>query len=72
MQFESPSWAGELAGGSLSADEYKFATVAPWAIIVRFSVMKPNISFRVVQILVVWEEFLDEAIKGAEKKIGKR
>jgi hypothetical protein len=40
-QFESPLWAGRLpmrvgepAGGSLTADEYKFAVTGPWAIIV--------------------------------------
>ncbi|KAJ6575942.1 hypothetical protein DFH09DRAFT_835249, partial [Mycena vulgaris] len=39
--FESPKWAGRLplrvgepAGGSLTADEYKFAVTGPWAIIV--------------------------------------
>ncbi|CAK5283367.1 unnamed protein product, partial [Mycena citricolor] len=38
--FECPSWTGHLplrvgepAGGSLTADEYKFAVTAPWAII---------------------------------------
>ncbi|KAJ6529260.1 hypothetical protein B0H19DRAFT_968390 [Mycena capillaripes] len=51
--FESPLWAGclplrvgEAAGGSLSADEYKFATTGPWA---------------VVQIPLVWERFREEA-----------
>ncbi|KAJ7770774.1 hypothetical protein B0H16DRAFT_1660942 [Mycena metata] len=41
MQFESPLWAGRLplrvgepAGGSLTADEYKFAVTAPWAMII--------------------------------------
>jgi hypothetical protein len=40
-QFESPLWAGNLpvrlgepAGGSLSADEYKFALTTPLPIIV--------------------------------------
>jgi hypothetical protein len=40
-QFEAPLWAGRLplrvgeaAGGSLTADEYKFATTGPWAIVV--------------------------------------
>ncbi|KAF8157655.1 hypothetical protein K438DRAFT_1861264 [Mycena galopus ATCC 62051] len=53
--FESPKWAGHLplrvgepAGGSLTADEYKFAVTGPWAI----------------AIPVVWERFLDEAEKG--------
>ncbi|KAJ6597441.1 hypothetical protein B0H10DRAFT_2087257 [Mycena sp. CBHHK59/15] len=39
--FESPLWAGRLplrvgepAGGSLTADEYKFAVTAPWAIMI--------------------------------------
>lgn len=41
LQFESPLWAGRLplrvgepAGGSLTADEYKFAVTGPWAIVV--------------------------------------
>jgi hypothetical protein len=41
-KFESPLWAGHLplrvgeaAGGSLTADEYKFATTGPLAIVVR-------------------------------------
>ena len=41
MQFESPSWAGNLllkvgepAGGSLTADEYRFATTVVWPVIV--------------------------------------
>ncbi|KAJ6572666.1 hypothetical protein B0H10DRAFT_2444291 [Mycena sp. CBHHK59/15] len=52
--FESPLWAGRLplrvgepAGGSLTADEYKFAVTGPWAIIIP----------------VVWERFFDEANK---------
>ncbi|CAK5266228.1 unnamed protein product, partial [Mycena citricolor] len=39
--FECPSWTGHLplrvgkpAGGSLTADEYKFSVTAPWAIII--------------------------------------
>ena len=41
-EFETPSWAGTLpekvgepAGGSLTADEYRFATTGPWAMVVR-------------------------------------
>jgi hypothetical protein len=41
QKFEAPLWAGRLplqvgepAGGSLTADEYKFAVTGPWAIIV--------------------------------------
>ncbi|KAJ7720064.1 hypothetical protein B0H14DRAFT_3521066 [Mycena olivaceomarginata] len=52
--FESPLWAGRLplrvgepAGGSLTADEYKFAMTGPWAMIIP----------------VVWERFLGEATK---------
>ncbi|KAJ7017492.1 hypothetical protein C8F04DRAFT_1215036 [Mycena alexandri] len=50
--YESPLWAGHLplrvgepAGGSLTADEYKFAVTGPWAIIMP----------------IVWERFLGEA-----------
>ncbi|KAJ7737495.1 hypothetical protein B0H16DRAFT_1325856, partial [Mycena metata] len=50
--FESPLWAGHLplrvgeaAGGSLTADEYKFATTGPLAIVIP----------------LVWERFLPEA-----------
>lgn len=42
LQFEAPLWAGRLplrvgeaAGGSLTADEYKFATTGPLAIVAR-------------------------------------
>ncbi|KAF7368239.1 hypothetical protein MVEN_00144000 [Mycena venus] len=55
--FESPLWAGRLplrvgepAGGSLTADEYKFAVTGPWAIIIP----------------VVWERFFKEARKEHE------
>ncbi|KAL4259480.1 hypothetical protein AB1N83_007669 [Pleurotus pulmonarius] len=51
-EFETPLWAGRLplrvgepAGGSLTADEYKFATTVAWPIVIP----------------VVWEEFLQEA-----------
>ncbi|RDB26670.1 hypothetical protein Hypma_005517 [Hypsizygus marmoreus] len=63
--FESPLWAGRLplhvgepAGGSLTADEYKFAMTALWAIIIP----------------VVWETFLGEAhsdFQAAEKRYEK-
>ncbi|KAJ7779373.1 hypothetical protein DFH07DRAFT_865373 [Mycena maculata] len=50
--YESPLWAGNLsmrvgepAGGSLTADEYKFAVTGPWAIIIP----------------IVWERFLAES-----------
>ncbi|KAJ7731484.1 hypothetical protein B0H14DRAFT_2409444, partial [Mycena olivaceomarginata] len=50
--FEAPLWAGRLplrvgepAGGSLTADEYKFAVTGPWAIIIP----------------IVWERFLHES-----------
>ncbi|KAJ7824386.1 hypothetical protein B0H14DRAFT_3728705 [Mycena olivaceomarginata] len=50
--FESPLWAGRLplrvgepAGGSLTADEYKFAVTGPWALIIP----------------VVWDRFIKEA-----------
>ncbi|KAJ7148860.1 hypothetical protein C8R46DRAFT_1167134 [Mycena filopes] len=52
--FESPLWAGRLplrvgepAGGSLTADEYKFAVTGPWAVVIP----------------IVWERFLAEAEK---------
>ncbi|KAJ7219919.1 hypothetical protein GGX14DRAFT_355369, partial [Mycena pura] len=60
--FESPLWAGRLplrvgeaAGGSLTADEYKFATTGPLAIVVR---PLPRL---VSHIPLVWERFLSEA-----------
>ncbi|KAF9468338.1 hypothetical protein BDZ94DRAFT_1279853 [Collybia nuda] len=56
-KFESPLWAGRLplrvgepAGGSLTADEYKFAVTGPWAIIIP----------------IVWETFLYDAHKDFE------
>ncbi|KAJ7046027.1 hypothetical protein C8F04DRAFT_939036 [Mycena alexandri] len=59
--YEAPQWAGHLplrvgepAGGSLSADEYKFAVTGPWAIIV-----SPLNSRTLIPI--VWERFLEEA-----------
>ncbi|KAJ6534262.1 hypothetical protein B0H19DRAFT_1080746 [Mycena capillaripes] len=52
--FESPLWAGRLplrvgepAGGSLTADEYKFAVTGSWALIIP----------------IVWDRFLKEAMK---------
>ncbi|KAJ7305470.1 hypothetical protein DFH08DRAFT_721207, partial [Mycena albidolilacea] len=54
--FEAPLWAGRLplrvgepAGGSLTADEYKFAVTGPWAMIVT------------PQIPMVWDTFIKEA-----------
>ncbi|KAJ7846973.1 hypothetical protein B0H14DRAFT_2357355, partial [Mycena olivaceomarginata] len=62
--FESPLWAGclplrvgEAAGGSLTADEYKFATTGPWAVVVSIHVSIP----------LVWEQFLAEATKDFER-----
>ncbi|KAF7346894.1 hypothetical protein MVEN_01441600 [Mycena venus] len=48
--FEAPLWAGRLplrvgepAGGSLTADEYKFAVTSPWTILIYGTEqMKPN------------------------------
>ncbi|KAJ7189945.1 hypothetical protein GGX14DRAFT_408397 [Mycena pura] len=52
--FEAPLWAGRLplrvgepSGGSLTADEYKCAVTAPWAIMIP----------------IVWDKFLAEAEK---------
>ncbi|KAF8194885.1 hypothetical protein K438DRAFT_1445334, partial [Mycena galopus ATCC 62051] len=59
--FESPLWAGRLplrvgepAGGSLTADEYKFAVTSPWAMIVC------EVLF---YIPIVWDTFLKDADK---------
>ncbi|KAJ7907977.1 hypothetical protein B0H13DRAFT_2499090 [Mycena leptocephala] len=56
--FESPPWAGRLplrvgepAGGSLTADEYKFAVTGPWA----------------VAIPIVWERSLEESNEDYKK-----
>ncbi|KAJ7812476.1 hypothetical protein B0H13DRAFT_2470899 [Mycena leptocephala] len=53
--YEAPLWAGRLpvrvgepAGGSLTADEYKFVVTGPWAIIIP----------------IVWEQYKDEADEG--------
>ncbi|KAJ7821384.1 hypothetical protein B0H14DRAFT_3471571 [Mycena olivaceomarginata] len=55
--FEAPLWAGRLplrvgepAGGSLTADEYKFAVTGPWAMIIP----------------MVWDTFIKEAEKSHE------
>ncbi|KAJ6536329.1 hypothetical protein B0H19DRAFT_1213761 [Mycena capillaripes] len=60
--FVAPPWAGciplrvgEPAGGSLTADEYKFATTDPWAMIVLVTYD--------LEVPMVWEEFLPESIK---------
>ncbi|KAJ7312545.1 hypothetical protein DFH08DRAFT_918005 [Mycena albidolilacea] len=52
QSYKAPLWAGHLplrvgepAGGSLTADEYKFAVTGPWAIIIP----------------IVWERFLHES-----------
>ncbi|KAJ7879780.1 hypothetical protein B0H14DRAFT_2341287, partial [Mycena olivaceomarginata] len=55
-KFESPLWAGRLplgepAGGSLTADEYKFAVTTPWAMMVS----KINIP-------IIWDRSLPLAI----------
>ncbi|KAJ6506558.1 hypothetical protein C8R45DRAFT_1208644 [Mycena sanguinolenta] len=57
QSFEAPLWAGRLplrvgeaAGGSLTADEYKFATTAPWTVVIP----------------LVWERFSSEAEKDYE------
>ncbi|KAJ7443281.1 hypothetical protein FB451DRAFT_1190185 [Mycena latifolia] len=56
--YESPLWAGRLplrvgepAGGSLTADEYKFAVTGPWAIIIP----------------VVWDQFCGDAQEGFKR-----
>ncbi|KAJ7797842.1 hypothetical protein B0H14DRAFT_3093052 [Mycena olivaceomarginata] len=46
-----PLRVGEAAGGSLTADEYKFATTGPWAVVIP----------------LVWERFLAEATKDFER-----
>ncbi|KIJ57838.1 hypothetical protein HYDPIDRAFT_171515, partial [Hydnomerulius pinastri MD-312] len=66
LQFEAPLWAGKLplrvgepAGGSLTADEYKFAATTAWPVIIP----------------VVWDSFIEEAEKDystASKTFAKR
>ncbi|KAF8840022.1 hypothetical protein BDN67DRAFT_996960 [Paxillus ammoniavirescens] len=58
--FESPLWAGKLplrvgepAGGSLTADEYKFAATTAWPIIVP----------------VIWDSFIEEAENDLETSL---
>ncbi|KAJ7782582.1 hypothetical protein DFH07DRAFT_864942 [Mycena maculata] len=57
-QFESLLWAGRLplrvgepAGGSLTADEYKFAVTGPWAVVIP----------------IVWERFQKESEEDYKK-----
>ncbi|EIW75570.1 hypothetical protein CONPUDRAFT_65494, partial [Coniophora puteana RWD-64-598 SS2] len=61
--FETPSWAGKLparvgepAGGSLTADEYKFAMLTAWPLIVS-------------GIPTIWDRFIDDANKDQEKAV---
>ncbi|EIW74493.1 hypothetical protein CONPUDRAFT_67603 [Coniophora puteana RWD-64-598 SS2] len=61
--FEVPAWAGKLparvgepAGGSLTADEYKFATTTAWPLLVRSLVVYPY-----TQIPIIWDISFDEA-----------
>lgn len=69
LEFESPLWAGRLplrfgepAGGSLTADEYKFAVTGPWAIIVCLS---PHLfcppDRTIGEIPIIWDKFCREA-----------
>ncbi|KAJ7626770.1 hypothetical protein B0H17DRAFT_1286173 [Mycena rosella] len=53
--FECPPWAGHLplrvgepAGGSLTADEYKFAVTGPWAVVIPIG--KPNLRLRTINV----------------------
>jgi hypothetical protein len=69
LQFVAPPWAGRIplrvgepAGGSLTADKYKFATTGPWAMVVCFKFGNEckgsDLSY---EIPLVWEEFLPES-----------
>ncbi|KAJ7725789.1 hypothetical protein B0H16DRAFT_1665830 [Mycena metata] len=60
--FEAPLWAGRLplrvgepAGGSLTADEYKFAVTGPWAMIIP----------------MVWDKFAADAAKSHTAALAK-
>ncbi|KAJ7059203.1 hypothetical protein C8F01DRAFT_1370784 [Mycena amicta] len=60
--FQSPPWGGKIpqrvgepAGGSLTADEYKFSVTAPWPIIIP----------------IVWDQFLGDAKKTHAKAMEK-
>ncbi|KAJ7305462.1 hypothetical protein DFH08DRAFT_825153 [Mycena albidolilacea] len=60
--FEAPLWAGRLplrvgepAGGSLTADEYKFAVTSPWAILIP----------------MVWDTFIGDAKKDQAAALAK-
>ncbi|KAF8144902.1 hypothetical protein K438DRAFT_1631086, partial [Mycena galopus ATCC 62051] len=67
--FEAPLWAGRLplrvgepAGGSLTADEYKFAVTGPWAMIVCFFLsVQARSSLNQLEIPMLWDTFIKDA-----------
>ncbi|EIW73973.1 hypothetical protein CONPUDRAFT_40430, partial [Coniophora puteana RWD-64-598 SS2] len=69
-KFEVPSWTGKLpprvgepAGGSLTADEYKFATTVAWPIMVSalLLVQVERATLTSIKIPILWDLSLDEA-----------
>lgn len=67
--FEAPLWAGKLplrvgepAGGSLTADEYKFAATTAWPITVsHFIPYVIRCIHPTIQIPIIWDMFIEEA-----------
>jgi hypothetical protein len=63
---------GEPAGGSLTADEYKFAVTSPWAIIVGFNFLpfsescRPRLIFP-FKIPIIWDRSIKE-VESQHKK----
>ncbi|TFK48343.1 hypothetical protein OE88DRAFT_1613496, partial [Heliocybe sulcata] len=60
---ESPLWAGRLplrmgepAGGSLTADKYKFASTSVLLIVVSYN------SYTIISIPIIWDVYLDSAV----------
>lgn len=67
--FEAPLWDGKLplrvgepAGGSLTADEYKFAATTAWPITVsHFILYGIHYIHHAIQIPIIWDMFIEEA-----------
>lgn len=60
---------GEPAGGSLTADEYKFAITGPWALIVSKLAWQQKLMSQRFQIPIVWERFMKDSDKDYERAL---
>jgi hypothetical protein len=66
-----PLRVGEAAGGSLTADEYKFATTGPWAIVVCLFLSGSLCLFICSQIPLVWERFQSDSDNDYEAAVAR-